>query len=97
MNKRERAKRAKQFAAAVESTKKLKQFNNAPTIMAWEQELAHWQQSKSQVKDETTHPVVKGNHEYFEELDLRNRRYSQGGIHDRLRQAAAKKEKERNG
>lgn len=93
MRKRERERRKRKFALLVEQVdRSMKRMPSGRGISKpWQDELALWQGSKSQVRDDTLHPVVKGDHEYFEKLDLRAKRYSQGGTHERLRTAAIRR------
>ena len=90
MRKRERERKRKAFALLVAQVdKSMKRMPTGREVSkAWQDELALWQQSNSNIK-EHTHPVVKGDHEYWEKQDLKVKRYSQGGTHERLRIAAA--------
>src|SRR3954471_12265322 len=93
MNKRERAKRTSAFARAVRDTEHMTQHRGMAQSTSAQDQLALWQESKSKVVDKRqTHPITKGDQEYFEKLDLRDKRYSQGGLQDRLRGAAFKRE-----
>ena len=92
MRKRERERKRKAFAllvSQVDASMKRMPTGREPS-KHWQDELALWQQSKNNIV-EHTHPVVKGDHEYWEKQDLRAKRYSQGGTHERLRIAALPK------
>lgn len=86
MNKREKARRAKAFALAVEQTKHIPKYSAQSE--PWQDRLALHQQSLSLVVDKTVHPIVKGDQEYWYRLDMRDKRRAQGGTHERLHQAA---------